>query len=95
MFDGKIPLKPRESNLGSLNHCHPQLPPREADSPERSTAAPQPTLAASGSSVDEDFSESFPPYRCQQEYSSTTFSISTLDLNRYLLPQNFLNKKNF
>ncbi|TQD93668.1 hypothetical protein C1H46_020672 [Malus baccata] len=32
--DGKIPLKPRQSNLGSLNHCHPRAFPRADDMPE-------------------------------------------------------------
>jgi hypothetical protein len=57
IFDGKIPLKPRQANLGSLNHCHPRLPPREDDIAAQSSPAPHPTDAASGSSTSEELSE--------------------------------------
>lgn len=56
IFDGKIPLKPRQANLGSLNHCQPRLPPREDDIAAPSSPAPHPTEDASGSSTSEDFS---------------------------------------
>uniref|UniRef100_A0A6M2E647 Uncharacterized protein n=1 Tax=Populus davidiana TaxID=266767 RepID=A0A6M2E647_9ROSI len=68
-LDGKTPLKPRQSRLGSLNHCHPTSFPCEDDIAERSTPEPQPKLAASGSSSAFDFSERFPPNRCQQKKS--------------------------
>jgi hypothetical protein len=57
VFDGKIPLKQRQANLGSLNHCHPRLPSQEDDIAAPSSQAPHPTDGASGSSTSEELSE--------------------------------------
>lgn len=82
--DGKMPLNPRQSNLGSLFHSHPHLFPCDAVIPVVSTVPPQPTDSASGSSVGEDFASRSLPNLCQQEKSFARISISTWDLNRYL-----------